>query len=435
MQRYIRVNDKVPRLVISEFEQSPDDDCRCVILTSQMVTIIRAAVFPSFTYETRVGTWVSPALFLTADEAQRNAVLQVLRDLDYKLTGDEMASCFDVLGQGMSDIAAALAQLSIQQSNNNNCTCGGCCGGSGGANIVPIGQTPDGNTIWGSEPFQDIVEGEGDPPEGFETWEDYFAHKCQVANYLADCLIRMFLVLSTWSVFNVTVLAGLVGVGMGGLIVFPPATIAAFLAAIIALAVALPLMEDLRAYYTENREGLVCDIYSSPTGEFVIDKVIENIDQAIATLALSSTAGLLAKAIAAFVFSTDAVSKLYDASLNLQYPDVECNMCGGSPLGEVTIGSTENIEEPITAVWSEASQAYVVRATYYQNHTVNITVSNYTPTGYHDYNIGSSTIPGGGDYDDIKFEYLIPSSDQVAGFGTCYFTSDTPCVVTLVLNG
>lgn len=336
MTRVIKVTDKSPRLTVQDFDNSPNDDCRCMILTSQMVTVIRAAIWPGFTWPTRFGRWVRPDLFELSSEADYLELQDVLAELDYKLSGDEMANCFEVLAGPLGEIATALGKIQI----NNTCGCGGECGTPGGTGPYQ-GYLDDGTPILGNGGLSDATENpEGDPPEGFDTWEDYYLHKCRVANYLVDIAINWLNQASVVSNLEAAAasvsLVAIFALWSGPI---PEAVIGAILAAIFALKVVEGVLTDASEAIAADRQGGVCALYSSETAQAAMDAVGSKIDETLETLALAANLHWAIKLIAAFLFSTDAVNELFEYGIEVNYPDADCSACGQE--GLVYINSYE----------------------------------------------------------------------------------------------
>jgi hypothetical protein len=332
MTRVVKVTDKSPRLTVQEFSDSPNDDCRCMVLTSQMVTVIRAALWPYFTWPTRFGEWVRPGIFSLADKAIYDELQDVLAELDYKLTGDEMANCFEALSGPIDHIASALASL---KGSGVCCGDGGCCEGVEGWGPY-VGYTDDGTPIIGGETFSTTVDGEGDPPEGFDSWEEYYTHKCQVANWLVDAAITELYQISTVSAIEKIA----VSIALGAILTFyvgsiPGALLGALVGAVLALNVAEVAIEDIADYMTTHREEYVCALYNSETAEVAINEVGSKIDETLEALALAANVHWAVKLIAAFLFSTDAVNKLFDYGMTVYYPDADCSGCSDLCNGDV----------------------------------------------------------------------------------------------------
>lgn len=95
----------------------------------------------------------------------------------------------DIL-QSINQVVKAINDLSVSSTPSGNTTSGGSlsrggCGGCGGFSI----EKPGGG-ILDDDPVPDLGNPESDPPpDGFDTWEDYNAYKCQAANFLFDATL------------------------------------------------------------------------------------------------------------------------------------------------------------------------------------------------------------------------------------------------------
>ena len=126
----------------------------------------------------------------------------------------------DDIKTGLEAIATALSGLSFGNGAVNvNCG-GGACGGVGGVladlpndEILP----PEGAT----EP-----DPQGDPPEGFASWDAYYAHKCKAAHFLWIAIRNLLQSLGglagAAAIMSTTAPAIIAWVGTTG-VVFPPA--------------------------------------------------------------------------------------------------------------------------------------------------------------------------------------------------------------------
>lgn len=324
MTRIIKQDVGNSVLLVDEFNNSESEDCRCVILSSRDVTIIRAAIWPFLTWRTRLGFWVQKGLFQLADLEEWYELQSTLALLDYKLTGEMMSNCFDSLASSLSEIAAAIARISVTQ----NCGTGGNCGGVGGFGGY-VGFLEDGTPITGTVPGVN-GPGEGQWPEGFASLEEYQAHLCKVANWLVDTLIYVLRQLGGVSIFEATLLATFVGLVLGGVIAnVPGAIIGSLVSALIALSGVIGVLYAVADYIEDNHDDVVCAVYNSDTFEAALESVLQYVDEALIVFGLTANLHWAVKAIVSAVFATDAVNKLFQYGLAFNYPDVDCSTCNG----------------------------------------------------------------------------------------------------------
>lgn len=205
-----------------------------------------------------------------------------------------------------------------------------CCGTIGGPTGI-VGLTPGGNISYGDNPGLTQPGTEGDPPEGFSTWEEYFAYKCAAANHLADGIIASLHNLSVISLANLAALATLIGLSLGPFIIFPPSAIPVAIAALVALGVAVGILFDIGDYLSTNREDFVCALYNSESALAAQDALIALIDEALAALVVSSELHPFIRTLALLIASTDTLNQLFDGSLTSAYADADCSGCTPVP--------------------------------------------------------------------------------------------------------
>lgn len=248
----------------------------------------------------------------TVTDAQETGVQIWVRNLPLQ---ESLMSCSDATN--LSDAIRYLADKLYAKQ---------CCGVIGGPTGI-VGLTPGGNISYGDNPGLGQGEPEGDPPEGFETWEEYFAYKCKAAHHLADGIILSLRNLSTISLANLAVLGTLIGLSLGPFIVFPPSAIPVAIAALVALGALTGVLYSVGGYLQEHREEFICALYNSETALAAQDALIEIIDEALAALVVTSAAHPFVRTIALLLASTDTLNQLFDGSLVADYADADCSGC------------------------------------------------------------------------------------------------------------
>lgn len=241
-----------------------------------------------------------------------------------------MSNCADGIQTGLEALADAVRALSI--TVNCGTTGGGGCFSEGGEPTI----TPGGNTVTGDISGGVEGEGEGDPPEGFASWEVYYLHKCRAANAIVDGFI---LQLNTFSIMTIisflTVSASLVVI-FGAL---PPLAIGLVIVWLVAMVETRHYLAYLADYISENRESFVCALYNSPTVADAIDAFLTNIDDGIEALALEAPSPSQIRQIVNALCDGGVFSKLYNAVFEVFYPDADCSGCAQG--GEWTFAFNE----------------------------------------------------------------------------------------------
>jgi hypothetical protein len=248
-----------------------------------------------------------------------------------------MAGC-DTLG---SDIKAGLETLAAAISAQS--------GGGGGGGCYPqnaviecIINLPNEELLGPGEYEQGDPEVDP-PPDGFATWEEYFAYKCQAANFIW-WLERKHMA-NLRSLEGIAALASLVGPGIAGLAgllpaAFTPAGFAVFVASVVAIGL-LSLtswffMDEMIQWWDDNREDIVCALYNSGTSVGAVAALgnfLEDAIQAIVTWgALEAVAGAIAELLGT-AFSQLAgngiVAPLFAATASVVSVEgaIDCSVC------------------------------------------------------------------------------------------------------------
>ena len=170
VNKIIRQPLSAPGVIVDEVPA--DDEAYLLCLTSPQLHIVRKMVFPAAYFRTRFVRPVGGKRYERASEVEWLAYCEILEDLEDTLGGDAMP-CSDIRA-GLEAIAAALAG-GLPGNVTQNVTCGGTGGGNG--NLACLVAQSDPDDLLPSTPATEPEEG-GDPPEGFESWDDYREHKC-----------------------------------------------------------------------------------------------------------------------------------------------------------------------------------------------------------------------------------------------------------------
>lgn len=330
LQRYS--HDTIGLLCLTEWDRSV------------LLSVLRFASWPS--------RWVGNLDNISGYSYPSNLLRNTgrLDDLEEALTNVErleakiiMASCLDdlataVTGQG-DDIRAGLEAIgrSLLAIANRP-----CCGDGVTVNVAIRGLTEQGNMSYGTQ--EGIVQGDPEqeaPPEGFASWEEFFAKKCTAANALADGFVTSLRGLSILAIINTTGLGALIGGAIGGFIVLPAAAIPIIVAAMIGLGLSITVLGLIADYIETNRDDFVCGLYLSGSAMAAQDFISGVIDEALAALVVASALHPLIRTIAMVMASTDTLNQLFDGSMQATYPDADCSGCEETP-GDLVFSVSDN---------------------------------------------------------------------------------------------
>lgn len=230
-----------------------------------------------------------------------------------------IVSCNDV---GLTEIAAALRSISISLSNQATATANCCANGQGTGGAG--GTTPPFDPIEVTDP------GEGDPPEGFETWEQYFANKCAVATYYVDIWIDDVGRMRIINLVGLTI-TSLIPVLIGLLLDPIPGDEIAVLGAYLltALAAGAGALDAFEDVITAAREDLICALYQAQTPASAESSVETAFAEAWDNSSHSGDPwGFAIKGAFGAMVTSVVTNKLFTLQTDLELPEGDCSDCG-----------------------------------------------------------------------------------------------------------
>lgn len=262
--------------------------------------------------------------FSTGNFLLLRAQFKPIYDYNFDLKEVYMA-CND---NGLIDIAEAIRALAVSNSSSlssaASCSCGGQTGYTQGAITTEGGAVP----IFGNQP--PLSRGNDTLPPGYDDIEQARLDKCSIATALVDGMIRSLAYLQALDLFNLTALAGIIGAAMAGLsplLVFPPAAIIVMITALGFLAGAMVVLGDVRAWAIENREWLICQLYTGESTEAIVSAISDALDALIATLPTSGPVGWAIKTIVLILLNGDSLNRLMTLEGASGLPAGECSDC------------------------------------------------------------------------------------------------------------
>lgn len=327
--RVIRLDEHVGRVIADLFPA--DDEAYLLCLTSQQLSIIRQHVFPYAHWQTRFVNPVVGNAFECTDDVAWLAYHQHVEDLEDSLEGDAMP-CSDIL-TGLQAVAAAIAAMN---TCNTTVNCGSGVEGIGGV----IKDLPN-DEILPPVPVTEPPVYEGDPPEGFDTWEAYLDHKCKAAWFLWATirnLISTFQILSGVAVGMAVVWPAIWAWVVSTGVLFPPAGIlvlATLMLGFLVLAAGASYgVTEALEYWDANKNAIICAMYASGSAEDAIDVLADFYENAIESIvwygALAPLGPVLAAALAevgATAINTSMVNVLFTLAADVIVPEADCSSC------------------------------------------------------------------------------------------------------------
>lgn len=313
--------------------------CHLVCLSDRQCAIIRDMVYPAATWRTRFCRRVYGQTFTAGDPTIRQEHLKEVDDLLYQIGGASNMACTELI-QALVDLATALATASGGQTVVNCGSCGGSENPTAVATLAGcVGQLPAESLL----PAEDIEEpsGYGEPPEGWDTWEEYRSYKCQAAHWVVDTLIaslRNFgvanLIGASLSLVSATVLGGL---GALAGILAPPAFLA-IVASLVQLELlasgAAQLLRQVSDNVAVHRSELICAMYKSGSAadavellNSALEDAVEGVVYGAAFEALAGPIGGLLGGLVASMVDMGVTRVMWQLTADVVYYGADCSTC------------------------------------------------------------------------------------------------------------
>lgn len=282
-------------------------------------------------------------------------------------------SCGD---NGLQEIAQAIRALSIAMTAQATASAS-CCG----QGSVGQGQTP--------VPYNPIEEGDPDtdpPPDGFDTWEQFFANKCSVATDIVTTLQADIGRMTTINLVGITLVA-LIPVLIGLLLTPIPgdeiAVIAGVLLGVLALGGAM--LDNISDTITAHFEELVCSLYNANSSASAETDFEEAFSTAWSTEGYDTTPySISAKSLINSMVGSASTNKLFELQSDRILPAGDCSGCVCE--AQIDFG-TDTGGWVIESEWFEnpPQSHYRVQITTVGNCCKGMTltdITGFTPTGY-----------------------------------------------------
>lgn len=216
------------------------------------------------------------------------------------------------------------------------------------------------------------------PPEGFATWEEYFAYKCQAAHFIWEfqrrnmVMIRNFDGVALASSIVAPIAAGLAGVLPAA---FTPAGFVVFVGAIIAIGITAAAswwyMDEMIEQWDADKQAIVCALYQSGSSVEAVSALANALEDAIQAIVTWGVLGPVSGEISALLstmFSQLAGNGMVEplfksiAAVVSTVGTVDCDDCGqGYPYAQTSLSSPYNVltqGESITAYANDPALGY-----------------------------------------------------------------------------
>ena len=292
-----------PRVLIpvADLTDPPFQDILVCLTGAQLVMLRNLAQY--LTYRS---TWVSEYhedYYLAPSSEEWDAIEAAVAELEYTLMG-----CQDIVTQ-LACICDALQTLKSDSS------------------------PPDIYIDEGQPPFDNyestVVADEGDPPEGFEDWDEWHDYVCigaqKVLDDIRDAMENLDLATAAGGAVTFAALQGI----LIGTTVLPPVQVVVLLVQVLlALGLAL-LQEEVRVWIDTHKAALVCEIYGSATAAEARSRIASYVE--------GNWTAAAGPQVFLYLVSKRVVSTIFDGTMPGYatwaglYLSTYCDDCGADP--------------------------------------------------------------------------------------------------------
>lgn len=234
--------------------------------------------------------------------------------------------------QAINDLVQELRDVQIT-INNQTGSGGGCCCCDDGEDLGGSTIQNDGGEepYYGSEPPAEEEDRTGDPPDGFDSWDEYDQNKCNVAAAIVSGLAIWFRRFSQIQDVAFVTSGIVVGLAAGTVLAFPPAVIGLIVGMMVLLYVESQALEGLADDIETNKDELQCGIYNTLSSTAAIDFLRSKLGIFIDNR-FPATVAWAAKKLITFVITVDTTNKAFVDKIGQNLPDADCSACTVEPI-------------------------------------------------------------------------------------------------------
>jgi hypothetical protein len=334
---FVSLSNKVGFVLVDDLPAA--GGCNILCLSDREVHIIRRFVYPFAEWRSRFVRWLYGNTYQTATEAEYLEYQDEIGQLMNDIGGEDM---------GCSELATALTALASSLAQNGGGTSGGngCCAPYGGPATGVAG------ALSGLAPSEILPEAplsidpEGDPPDGFATWEIYNVYKCKAAHqiwYAVDRWADTCMALGGIAFLSNVAAQAALAYAVIFTVVLTPVTIAIAIASLLAIEglsiFALYELQQFKDWWATNKIAIVCSLYLSEDAAAALAAVSNAVADGVQAIEWTGALAPLAPELSAAVGvlmsqieSNNLVNILFKLVTDVAFPDVTCN-CAGSQTG------------------------------------------------------------------------------------------------------
>lgn len=222
---------------------------------------------------------------------------------------------------GLLEIAAALRSIAVSMQQQltvqaNCCSSGGAGSGGAGTTAPPLNPNDEGNPA--TDP----------PPDGFESWGQFFANKCAVATDIVTTLAADVNRMSNINI-AITVVSGLLPVLIPILLTPVPFDDIVAIAGLIAILAGLGVSEmgNIHEILTDNLSDFTCALYNATSAGQAEADFEALFNQLWDDGGYPAVYGFAAKGVVAYMVGPSVVNRLFTLETGRTLPEGDCSGC------------------------------------------------------------------------------------------------------------
>jgi len=240
-------------------------------------------------------------------------VVRATYDNNLHLEGVIMA-CND---PGLALVAIALEKIANSMAANGSNCCDGRGSGGATANEPPF------------NPTEEIDPGVDPPPDGFESWEQFYANKCSVAFAIISKLegdLGTLAIIQWGSAGAEAITASLL------ILLVTPIPAAAVIALVFFLLTvsAVVISTTALSIIIDNEQELICALYSGTSSQSSRDLFLAEFDSLATSAIADPVERFAAETLIRYMIGAAATNQLYAAETTLILAEQDCQFCHGS---------------------------------------------------------------------------------------------------------
>lgn len=316
---------------LTRLAEISSDRCRILCVSDRTLYLLANLAAVDISFFARFAVELKDTGYIALDRA----------DPEYDLY-EQIKTAFQLEVLDMTcDIESGL--LAIADAIASQSGGGGGCGGEYASPVLNCIVNIDNEEILGPGDSTQGNPGVDDPPDDFETWEEYFVYKCKAAAFIWDLQRKHMVMLRNFE--GAALVASIVGPSVAGLLgVLPaamtPAGFAVFVGSVVAIgAVAAAswfYMDEMIDEWDANKDDIICSLYSSGSSVQAVSALSNALEDALQAIVTWGALGPVSGAISGLLgtaFSQIAgngiVEPLFKAVVAATEFEYECDACGG----------------------------------------------------------------------------------------------------------